>query len=225
MLSLKLADAFVRLLRSLENETMAKRTKSQGRHYVSPQWGVSSFFVQLPCRFYLMPFLFLHNAITRWASYTWLIADQNPTDQRRKWKLMHAKLLRDVYDTTTTIQRATLFNCKRLFSIQILLCTWTNSSHSSSLTLLQTLQVLTLVCVGEVWSCYAFDLAKKLVCIMDPTARHPIDDTRVHTHLDACKKLCPHLVYCMRKVTGDNNLGGDAWTPTIMLGRGNATSV
>ena len=58
MLSLKLADAFVRLLRSLENETMAKRTKSQGRHYVSPQWGVSSFFVQLPCRFYLMPFFF-----------------------------------------------------------------------------------------------------------------------------------------------------------------------
>ena len=44
MLSLKLADAFVRLLRSLENETMAKRTKSPGRHYVSPQWGVSSFF-------------------------------------------------------------------------------------------------------------------------------------------------------------------------------------
>ena len=65
MLSLKLADAFVRLLRSLENETMAKRTKSPGRHYVSPQWGVSSFFVQLPCRFYLMPFLFLHNVITR----------------------------------------------------------------------------------------------------------------------------------------------------------------
>jgi len=39
MLSLKLADAFVRLLRSLENETMAKRTKSPGRHYVSPMGG------------------------------------------------------------------------------------------------------------------------------------------------------------------------------------------
>ena len=131
----------------------------------------------------------------------------------------------EMFMTPPPIQRATLFNCKRLFSSQILLCIATNYSQSSSLTLLQTLQVLTLVCVGEVWSCYAFDLAKNIVCIMDPTARHPINDTRVHTHLDACKKLCPHLVYCMRKVTGDNNLGGDAWTPTIMLGRGNATSV
>ena len=48
MLSLKLADAFVRLLRSLENETMAKRTKSPGRHYVSPQWGVSPFLSHSP---------------------------------------------------------------------------------------------------------------------------------------------------------------------------------
>ena len=96
-LSLKLADAFVRLLRSLENETMAKRTKSPGRHYVSPQWGVSSFFVPLPCRFYLMPFFSqCHHEMSMIHMTN---CGPNSTDQRRQWKLMHAKLLRDVYDT------------------------------------------------------------------------------------------------------------------------------
>ncbi|TKV99853.1 hypothetical protein SEVIR_8G071325v4 [Setaria viridis] len=36
MLDPKLADAFVRMLRLHENATMARRTKSPGRHYVSP---------------------------------------------------------------------------------------------------------------------------------------------------------------------------------------------
>lgn len=43
----KLADAFVRMLRLHENATMAKRTKSPGRHYVSPSWAVRSLCINI----------------------------------------------------------------------------------------------------------------------------------------------------------------------------------
>lgn len=60
MVTLEMADAIVQLFRSLEYVAMVKRTKSAGRHYVRPQWGVryvhsSSLSIDLCCAYNFIP--------------------------------------------------------------------------------------------------------------------------------------------------------------------------
>ncbi|RLN04877.1 hypothetical protein C2845_PM13G19810 [Panicum miliaceum] len=84
--------------------------------------------------------------------------------------------------------------------------------------------VLTLVCLKGEWYCYAFDLARCIVSIMDPILREPIPPSKIETYRDNAYKLVTHVVCCMRLATGDKSLGSGTWTPKLMLGRGRASS-
>ncbi|CAN6172190.1 unnamed protein product [Urochloa humidicola] len=82
--------------------------------------------------------------------------------------------------------------------------------------------VLTLACSddGCLWSCYAFDLMKKTISIMDPNGQDPLDEARVKHHAEVAEGMLPHVVFCMRKATENPGLGSGSWMPRLMLGRG-----
>ncbi|CAL4987904.1 unnamed protein product [Urochloa decumbens] len=149
-LDIDVADALVRMMRNLVNETLARRPRAPGRHYVSPVWGVN-------------------------------IANGN-------------SCMQSSYDTF--MEPTPPYVIKR--------CTI----------------VISLVCIEDAWSCYAFDLNCNNVAFMDPSCCHPVQESTVTQHMVTLKKMLPHVLYCMRRATGNKHLGRGTWTPRLLLGHG-----